>query len=276
MVESGLRSDEHGASAITTTATTPPPALSMPHLPTELIDYIVDFHHSDRKTLSACSFVCRNWLPASRFHLLGSIDVRKSNVHSFAELLASPSSTITSCVHTIDINTSSFGTPVFDIIAPYFKDLVAVKSITLYGWGMAPVSEENLSRGFGRIGNMELTRITFDSHSGWFSLTFTLSNSGPFTFASRLRVIHSITHDIESLSWQPIVADIPYVGEINLHWIRDSHLPTVQAMLKSGGPSVHTIKFSFAFRQSTLGTSESLWHKYYHLLLVYSIDWRKC
>jgi hypothetical protein len=249
----------------------------MKQFPTELIDYIVDFHHSDRKTLSACSLVCRNWLPTSRFHLLGSIYVWKSNVHSFVELLASPSSTITSYIHTLDIDvTRSIHIRVFDVIAPYFKDMVAVKSITLYGFGSAPVTEENLSRGFGRIGNMELTGISYD-FALWcdFNFTFALSNSGPFTFASYLRVICSALDVNQPSSLLPIFAQLPPDSKVTLLEIRDIDLPTVQDMLKSGGPSVHTVKFSFSFEQSTLGTSESLEHKYYHLLLDYSIIERK-
>jgi hypothetical protein len=130
----------------------------MPRLPAETIDSIVDFHHSDEEALKACSLVCRNWLPASRFHLFGSVDVKHSNVHSFVKLLASPSSTITNCVHTLVIEAVC----AFDVIAPYFKDMVAVTSITLCEWPVGSVSEECLSRGFGRIGNMDLSGIYYD------------------------------------------------------------------------------------------------------------------
>jgi hypothetical protein len=41
----------------------------MKKLPPEITDRIVDFLHSDSSALSACSLVCKSWLPGSRHHL---------------------------------------------------------------------------------------------------------------------------------------------------------------------------------------------------------------
>jgi hypothetical protein len=232
----------------------PPPALSMPRLPTELTDYIIDFHYSDRKSLEICSLVCRNWLPASRFHLFKIFGVQQFNVHSFVKLLASPSSTIASHVRTFHIYTHSVDVPVFDVIAPYFEEFIAVKSIVLEGFHLAPVSEESLSRGLGRIGTMELTGISYDLTDHWFGFTFTVSDGGPSTFSSRLRVLHSIIYGIGSSSWLSIVAQFPVVTQLDLSYIRDIDLRTVQTVLKSGGQSIRTIKLYF-FRRARLGTS---------------------
>ncbi|KAJ7090647.1 hypothetical protein C8R44DRAFT_648056, partial [Mycena epipterygia] len=37
--------------------------------PSELYDYIIDHLHDDRRTLSACSLVCRDWYATSSYHL---------------------------------------------------------------------------------------------------------------------------------------------------------------------------------------------------------------
>ncbi|KAJ7656261.1 CNH domain-containing protein [Mycena polygramma] len=37
--------------------------------PIEIFEWIIDFLHRDKNTLVACSMVCRNWFPTSRYHL---------------------------------------------------------------------------------------------------------------------------------------------------------------------------------------------------------------
>jgi hypothetical protein len=178
------------------------------------------------------------------------------NVHSFIELLASPSS---NNVRSLNIDTSSTGSP-FDTIVSYFDDSVAIKPLTLNGWRRFSVSEERLSRGFGRTGNMELTKISYDYYSHGSNLTFTLGSGGPFMLASQFRVLHSIfdSHGSEPSSFLPIVAQFPNVNKINFHGIQKIHLPTVQAMLKSGGESIHSIKLVFLSKRPSLGMSKIL------------------
>jgi hypothetical protein len=103
----------------------------------ELIDCIIDFLHPDEQALKfkVCSLVRRNWLPASRFISF--------SVNSFVRLLASPWSTIASHVHLFHIHyTSPVNVPVFDFIAPYLEDFVAVKSFYLLGCQRVPISEK--------------------------------------------------------------------------------------------------------------------------------------
>ncbi|KAF8879957.1 hypothetical protein BD779DRAFT_1446614 [Infundibulicybe gibba] len=38
-------------------------------VPPELVDFIIDHLHDDRKSLTCCSLVSRHWLPASRKNL---------------------------------------------------------------------------------------------------------------------------------------------------------------------------------------------------------------
>ncbi|RDX44327.1 hypothetical protein OH76DRAFT_1102541 [Lentinus brumalis] len=42
-------------------------------LPPELTDYIISFLRNDRRTLCACTRVCKGWLPASRAYLFDTI-----------------------------------------------------------------------------------------------------------------------------------------------------------------------------------------------------------
>jgi hypothetical protein len=233
----------------------------MPRLPTELVDIVIDFLHSDDETLEVCSLVCRNWLPASRFHLFGTVRVKWSNVLSFVELLAAPSSTIANNVHTLRIPLEGLDShTIFDIIAPHLEKFVAVKIISLQGQQWFPIVEETLSRVCGRAGNMDLTEIShnFSEHNyPRFLLTFALSDNGPFTFSSRLRALDSALDDSPiPFSWLPVVAQLPAISRVDLFNIEENHLPTVQAMLKSGGQSILTIKLSFSRQHySSIGVS---------------------
>ncbi|KAF9467318.1 hypothetical protein BDZ94DRAFT_1295084 [Collybia nuda] len=82
-------------------------------LPQELIDICIDFLHSDIESLTSCSLVCWNWVPAARFHLFSFVELFESisgainrrhcrypsNVLPFIELLASPHNTIAPYIH---------------------------------------------------------------------------------------------------------------------------------------------------------------------------------
>jgi hypothetical protein len=241
----------------------------MKQLATELTDFIIDHLHSDRQSLSVCSLVCRKWLPASRFHLFGTVRVKWFNVHSFVELLGAPSSTIPTHVHTLHIYLQSHlvmyrrnldFAPCLDVIAPYFEKFIAIKSISLQGRRWIPFIEGSLSsRGLGEIRNMDIESVYYNFSGNWFILTFTLGDSGPFSFLSRLRVLRSVLDDGPiPWSWLPIVAQFPAVNHVTLNSIGELHLPTVQAMLKSGGLSIHTIELTFSVDQSSIGTSEYL------------------
>ncbi|KAJ7664687.1 hypothetical protein B0H17DRAFT_299047 [Mycena rosella] len=53
--------------------------------PPELVDLLLDFVHSDSTTLSACTLVCRYWLPSARFHLLSQLALDSASVESFLD-----------------------------------------------------------------------------------------------------------------------------------------------------------------------------------------------
>ncbi|KAH9947977.1 hypothetical protein B0H21DRAFT_736356 [Amylocystis lapponica] len=48
---------------------------SMPTIPPELYDYIIDFLHGNTSALVACSLTCRAWVPATRVHLFCDISL---------------------------------------------------------------------------------------------------------------------------------------------------------------------------------------------------------
>jgi hypothetical protein len=58
----------------------------MPEFPAELTDRIIDFLHSDKRALAACSLVCKSWIPASRCHLFREFTLTSANAQAFLEL----------------------------------------------------------------------------------------------------------------------------------------------------------------------------------------------
>ncbi|KAJ2962267.1 hypothetical protein NUW54_g14341 [Trametes sanguinea] len=62
--------------------------LTMPQIPLELTDCIIDFLHKDARALASCAIVCRAWTPAARFHLFRSIVLQDHTfTSSFQRLL---------------------------------------------------------------------------------------------------------------------------------------------------------------------------------------------
>jgi len=57
--------------------------MSNPHLPPEILDYMVDFLHDEPDTLKKCCLVSKSWVPRTQKHLLASV-----NFDSFGDLEA--------------------------------------------------------------------------------------------------------------------------------------------------------------------------------------------
>ena len=49
----------------------------LPRLPPEMVDYIIDFLHDDRKTLKKCCLLSRSWVPRTRGHLFNEVKLDK-------------------------------------------------------------------------------------------------------------------------------------------------------------------------------------------------------
>lgn len=62
--------------------------MTVPHLPAELTDHVIDYLHNDPRALAACALTCRQWLPAARYHVFGDITLCASTCKTFAELIA--------------------------------------------------------------------------------------------------------------------------------------------------------------------------------------------
>jgi hypothetical protein len=59
----------------------------MPPLPTELIDYIIDYLHDSPSILRTCARVCRAWVAPSRFHLFYCLKILPTRRNAPVRLL---------------------------------------------------------------------------------------------------------------------------------------------------------------------------------------------
>ncbi|KAF9467313.1 hypothetical protein BDZ94DRAFT_1249060 [Collybia nuda] len=121
-------------------------------LPLELIDTSIDFLHADTQSLCACSLVCHGWLPATRFHLFGFVEVYQSlraavsrrhcrhpaNTLAFIELLESRNNTISPYIRGVTLDVAGENIPDTLISALYSARVRITKLVaTVYRQNLA-------------------------------------------------------------------------------------------------------------------------------------------
>ncbi|KAJ6536824.1 hypothetical protein B0H19DRAFT_1382699 [Mycena capillaripes] len=91
--------------------------------PIELVECIIDASCLHPPTLAACSLVCKQWLPRSRHHLFGSLDLsadwtpEPNVVTNFFNIIDTPNSTLTPYITGVVLSKRCWGmTPVHRIL----------------------------------------------------------------------------------------------------------------------------------------------------------------
>jgi hypothetical protein len=80
--------------------------IQYPALPGEITDALIDYLHSDLRTLGICGRVCSEWLIRSRYHIFSTVQLWPWRVHRFFELAKSQSCTFTHLIHRIEFDDS--------------------------------------------------------------------------------------------------------------------------------------------------------------------------
>ena len=63
----------------------------LPRLPSEIVDYIIDFLHDDRNALKRCCLVSESWIPRARRHLFNEIELDEfSSLKAWGKLFPDP------------------------------------------------------------------------------------------------------------------------------------------------------------------------------------------
>lgn len=94
------------------------------HLPIELVECIIDASVAHLPTVSACSLVCKQWLPRCRHHLFSLLNLsadwtpEPNSVTDFLALLRAPHATLIPYIRAVVVSKRSWGmTPVAHILA---------------------------------------------------------------------------------------------------------------------------------------------------------------
>jgi hypothetical protein len=121
-------------------------------IPQEIIDQVIDHLYNDRETLRTCALVCRSWVPSSRYHLFGNVDIsflewgQPSRYSSLIGHLDHPLCTFAPSIRVLCINVSTddgdarlwfLSDDWLDPLIPYLSKLLSVKTlvgISIGGW----------------------------------------------------------------------------------------------------------------------------------------------
>jgi hypothetical protein len=157
----------------------------MPALPPELLDVVIDHLHSHKPTLSACSLVCSQFLPATRYHLFGRFSVNHSSSVTFIQLLRSPYVTFLPYVRSLVIP----GGPWVNGALPLFRGFLNLDRLELVAFNWSDLEEPALSalKSFPSLTYLHISVCDFN-----FDQVVDLICSRPTRSLKTVRVFYSI------------------------------------------------------------------------------------
>lgn len=221
-------------------------------LPLELIDFSIDFLHADMQSLSACSLVCRSWVPATRFHLFGSVEIHQSlqaaasrrhcrnpaNTLSFIKLLESRDNTISPYIRSAMLDMTGVDIP-DKLISALCNARVNITKLDITTYRQSLTFLLRIPQVFSGITNLEikvsqalyhntedyariheglLFAMSFPAlHTLCFDASFELDTEVPPSTCAKLDVSHNIIfHHLHTLTLR--VQD----SETVIEWLRSS------------------------------------------------------
>ena len=242
-------------------------------LPAELTDRVIDYLHSDKLALSACSLVCKTWVPASRYHFFqrNFVSLADDNVDAFVELLDSPASTFFGYALRLQISPRPNGYHhsvryIFNAISHYLSRL-KIKLLAFFWveWDITGKELEILFGRFATIPALDLLNVRFsvpkqfiEFVTSFVSLerldlyhiafrTHDFAHTTPFTLSPLLRNVDlSLRNEgLHRFTWFLSAVQFPPLTSLSISSIDDEDLDVVQAVLQSLGPSIHYINLEF-------------------------------
>jgi hypothetical protein len=138
---------------------------SLPRLPAELTDVVIDFLHDDEDGLANCSLVCKAWLPATRYHIFENLVLDPWSIESFVDLITQPLATVAPVIHqlAIDMNRTRFHT-IFNLILtrlPRFHMLRRLELRRVRWYALNDQAIKAINFAFGGIAELSISHNTF-------------------------------------------------------------------------------------------------------------------
>ena len=146
--------------------------MTIPELPPDVINIILDFLRPDKDALMACSLASTTWRPASQYHLFHEIKLKPSDLQSFLDFADNSESNITAFVRRLIVRPSDYsrigtiGIKFFiSDVSHLMKYLQGLKSLTLSDIHWLNISDETkqLLSSPKNIKTLELRRVSFES-----------------------------------------------------------------------------------------------------------------
>jgi hypothetical protein len=206
----------------------------MSNLPSELIDAVIDHLHSDKMALAACALVCKEWLPASRYHLYSTISVNEGNIQKFFDTLDTPLCIWRPLVRHLNMTgIRRYAVSWLDgAHLQKLSTLVAVKKLSLRNFNSYEAHLVRILYAFGGINELHISRGLFSSFLHLMQMII--------AFPLKRLTLEENTY----FRYPPIVAPTPSV-----EWIRNLHvihlrslfhreIKDVGTLLRDLGPSL--------------------------------------
>lgn len=247
-------------------------------LPPELVDIIIDHLHNDKRSLAACSLVCKEWRSSARYHLFANITLKPTEAKDPDFLTSAPK--VVPFIRHLHLDYRSLGFPGFwGQTFPALVGFDSIKSLALTFSSWNPMDLEARSAlvtQFPNIVRLQLNRLLANQFSELadficsFNRLETLVADAPEwavvdspPTALRLpRNLHALAlgsceKDVV-LGWLVSLNDAPVLRRIYLTSLRGTAIQDLSKLLRAVGPCLE----DFACTADD-GMAPSL---YYHLV----------
>ncbi|KJA23662.1 hypothetical protein HYPSUDRAFT_214992 [Hypholoma sublateritium FD-334 SS-4] len=236
-----------------------------PYFPAEITDMIIDYLHNEIDALKACTLVCRQWIKASRYHLLPTINIYDTNSYdkAFAEL-AAPKSFLPDSVSALKValylpgGTKAKKAQVLERCFGLMRYLPLLKTLELHGICSWPRSLYVLRSEGARISKLVLSNCSFSPARDilrFFSLFPALENLScallslhdwatpvPYEQPIMLRKLHLDELSLSTISKCRMLQHYPFLEDLSVDSYflddRTTNPPVINQILRSAGKSL--------------------------------------
>ena len=244
----------------------------------EIIDMIIDQLHADRKSLSACSLTCKNWLTCSRYHLFSQVVLAPRDFSAFISFIERPSNSISHFVQWLvldDVGNSLGHEYTRTNISRLKLYLPSVRSLQLTNVNLKSNILETIISTFFEIKELGLHLMAFDKFSDFVDLvcSFPLLES---LSINQVKWLHSTTpasphirrlppffsmrfldlcdsNAVDVAEWLFAQDSMPTVEILHFDTHRYEPNHAVRRIIESSGPTIRHLQFDLTFANEIRG-----------------------
>ncbi|KAJ7620980.1 hypothetical protein FB45DRAFT_870757 [Roridomyces roridus] len=233
----------------------------MTRFPSELEDAVIDFCHSDRGTLATCGLVCRDWLPASRYHKFSSVSLTANNITGFLEI-TSASEAITHLVREVEL---CYCGPFPPEVVSVLMLLKRTARLSLHPLRDEVVRVASTSSLAVALASLQIVHLKFDFRSRFESLGQVIGCVCLCPQLESLEVggswmrgvefepclpkgLHTLTLTCDLanfLTWLLTLDELPNIRKLNLQHIVRREIPAIVQYLEALGETLESLTLAF-------------------------------